>query len=137
MSENEDVKLLWDFSIQTDNVIPTRRLDIVLSEEERVHDHRCCSPCRLSDLEQGRGEIDKYTELAWELMRIWKVQISGVPIVIGALGTITTRHKGLLSRLEDSCKTCIILNNPESQFVCPFDTKIDNKKREKLRTTAT
>ena len=38
-------------------------------------------------------KIDKYTELAWELRRIWKVQTRVLPVVIEALRTITTRHK--------------------------------------------
>ena len=44
-------------------------------------------------------KIDKYTELAWELRRIWKVETRVVPVVIGALGTITTRHKDFLPEL--------------------------------------
>ena len=44
-------------------------------------------------------KIDKYTELAWELRRIWKVQTRVVPVVIGALGTISTRHKDFLADL--------------------------------------
>ena len=44
-------------------------------------------------------KIEKYTELAWELRRIWKVQSRVVPVVIGALGTITTRHKDFLADL--------------------------------------
>ena len=45
-------------------------------------------------------KIHKYTELAWELRRlIWKVQTRVVPVVIGALGTITTRHKDFLAEM--------------------------------------
>ena len=44
-------------------------------------------------------KIDKYTELAWELKKIWKVQTRVVPVVTGALGTITTTHKDFLADL--------------------------------------
>ena len=42
---------------------------------------------------------DKYFDLARELKKLWNMNVTIVPIVIGALGTIT---KGLLKGLEDS-----------------------------------
>ena len=41
---------------------------------------------------------DKYLDLAKELKKLWNMKVTIVPIVIGALGTIT---KGLLKGLED------------------------------------
>ena len=41
---------------------------------------------------------DKYLDLAREFKKLWNVKVMTVPIVIGALGTIT---KGLLKGLED------------------------------------
>ena len=41
---------------------------------------------------------DKYPDLARELKKLWNMKVTIVPIVIGALGTIT---KGLLKGLED------------------------------------
>ena len=32
---------------------------------------------------------DKYLNLAWELTKLWKLKVMVVPIVIGALGTVT------------------------------------------------
>ena len=40
----------------------------------------------------------KYLDLARELKKLWNMKVMIVPIVIGALGTIT---KGLLKGLED------------------------------------
>ena len=40
---------------------------------------------------------DKYLDLARELKKLWNMKVTIVPIVIGALGTIT---KGLLKDLE-------------------------------------
>ena len=42
---------------------------------------------------------DKYLDLARELKKLWNMKVTIVPIVIGAIGTIT---KGLLKGLEDS-----------------------------------
>ena len=41
---------------------------------------------------------DKYLDLARELKKLWNMKVTIVPIVIGALGTITNR---LLKGLED------------------------------------
>ena len=41
---------------------------------------------------------DKYLDLARELKKLWNMKVTIVPIVIGALGTIS---KGLLKGLED------------------------------------
>ena len=40
---------------------------------------------------------DKYPDLAWELKKLWNMKVTVIPIVIGALGTVT---KGLLKGLE-------------------------------------
>ena len=42
---------------------------------------------------------DKYLDLARELKKTWNMKVTFIPIVIGALGTVT---KGLLKGLEDS-----------------------------------
>ena len=45
-----------------------------------------------------REKKDKYQNLAKELKKMWNMKVTIVPIVIGALGTVT---KGLLKGLED------------------------------------
>ena len=41
---------------------------------------------------------DKYLDLARELKKLWNMKMTFIPIIIGALGTVT---KGLIKRLED------------------------------------
>ena len=41
---------------------------------------------------------DKYIYLAWELKKLWNMQVTIIPIVIGATGTVT---KGLIKGLEE------------------------------------
>ena len=41
---------------------------------------------------------DKYFDLARELIKLWNMKVTIVPIIIGAFGTVT---KGLLKRLKD------------------------------------
>ena len=35
VTEKEQVKILWDFEIRTDHIIPARRLDIVVTDKEQ------------------------------------------------------------------------------------------------------
>ena len=46
-----------------------------------------------------REKKDKYLDLAWELKKIRNMKLTVIPVVIGALGTVT---KGLIQGLEDS-----------------------------------
>ena len=91
----------WDFNIQTDHLIPARRPDlkIINYKKKRIckivdfaipADHRI----NLKECEKK----DKYLDLARELKILWNMKVTIVPIMIGALGTIT---KGLLNGLED------------------------------------
>ena len=40
---------------------------------------------------------DKYVDLARELQKLWNMKVTFIPVVIGALGTVT---KGLIKRME-------------------------------------
>ena len=91
----------WDFNIQMDHLIPARRPDLIIINKKKKRtckivdfavpaDHRI----KLKECEKK----DKYVDLAWELKKLWNMQVTIIPIVIGAFGTVT---KGLLKGLED------------------------------------
>ena len=98
--ENNTHKILWDFDIRTDHIISARRPDlIIINKTKRTYkivdfavptDHRI----KLKEFEKK----DKYLDLARELKKLWNTQVTIIPIVIGAFGTVT---KGLLKGLED------------------------------------
>ena len=93
-------KLLWDFNIQTDHLIPARRQDlIVINKNKRI--------CKIVDFAvpvdhrinlKECAKKDKYLDLAREMKKLWNMKVAIIPIVIGAFGTII---KGLLKGLED------------------------------------
>ena len=99
-AENDTDKVLWDFNIQTDHLIPARKPDLIIINKKKGTckifdfgipvDHRI----NLKECEKK----DKYLDLARELKKLWNMKVTIVPIVIGALGTIT---KGLGKGLED------------------------------------
>ena len=98
--ENDSHKLLWDFNMQTDPLIPARRPDlIIINKKKRI--------CKIVDFAVPADhwinlkeceKKDKYIDLARELKKLWNMKVTIVPIVIGALGTIA---KGLLKGLEE------------------------------------
>ena len=93
-------KLLWDFNIQADHLIPARRPDLkIINKEERISkivDFAVPADNRINLKECAKK--DKYIDLAREVKKLWNMNVVIVPIMIGALGTIT---KGLLKGLED------------------------------------
>ena len=91
--ENEMHKLLRDFGIQTDHRVSARRPDQVIINKTRA--------CRIVDFAvsadygvklKENEKKDKYLDLAWELKKLWNMKVTVVPVVIGAIGTVT---KGL------------------------------------------
>ena len=97
---NATHKLLWDFNIQTDLLIPTRRPNLIIINKKK----RTCKIVDFAVPAYHRIKLkecekkDKYLDLARELKKLWNVKMTIIPIVIGAFGTVT---KGLLKRLED------------------------------------
>ena len=70
--ENEDYKILWDFSVQTDHVREAQRPDLVVVDKKE----RSCKITDFAVLGDGRIEekekdkIEKYQELGRELQKI-------------------------------------------------------------------
>ena len=101
--ENASHKLLWDFYIQTDHLIPTSRPDLIIINNKKKKKRTCkivyfAVPAdhriKLKEWEKK----DKYLDLARELKKLWNMQVTIIPIVTDAFGTVT---KGLLKGLED------------------------------------
>ena len=98
--ENAMQKLLWDFNIQTDHLILTRRPDLIIINKKK----RTCKIVNFAVLADHRIKLkecekkDKYLDLARELKKLWNMQVTIIPIVIDVFGTVT---KGLLKGLED------------------------------------
>ena len=84
--EKEGHKLLWDFNIQTDPLIPARRPHLIIITKKK-------SICNIIDIAVPADhrinlkeceKKDKYLDLARELKKLWNMKVTIVPIVIGA-----------------------------------------------------
>ena len=88
--ENNTHKFLWDFDIDTDHLILARRPDLIINKKKRI-----CKIVDFSVLVDHRIKLkecekkDKYLDLARELKKLWNMQVTIIPIAIGAFGTVT------------------------------------------------
>ena len=93
--ENDSHKLLLDFNIQTDHLILARKPDLIIINKKKrtckIVDFAVQVHHRINQKESEKK--NKYLDLARELKKLWSMQVTVIPIVIGAFGTIT---KGLL-----------------------------------------
>ena len=99
--ENDSHKLLWDFNIQTDHLIPARRPDLIIINKKNENLKNCrlyCSGGPLNKSEGKRKKKDKFLDLARELKKLWNMKVTILLIVFGVFGTVA---KGLLKGLED------------------------------------
>ena len=102
VTENENFKILWDFTIQCDHTIEARRPDIVVvvkvKKEAMIIDVAIPGDTRVCDKEQEK--IEKYSLVKDIIARLWQMKkVIMIPIVVGALGTITTKFKKYIESL--------------------------------------
>ena len=100
--ENNAYKLKRDFDIHNDHLISARRPDRII-----INNNKKKRTCKIVDFAVPTDhrikmkeceKKDKYLDLARELKKLWNMQMTIIPIVIGAFGTET---KGLQKGLED------------------------------------
>ncbi|XP_067039903.1 uncharacterized protein [Acropora muricata] len=89
--ENDHVKLLWDFNIQTSTYIQARRPDVfaVAREKKTCNNIDIAVPVDTGIVEKEKEKVEKYQDLRREVARLWNVKAKVVPIVVGALGAVT------------------------------------------------
>ena len=83
-----------------DHLSSARRPDLIIINKKK----RTCKIVNFAVPADHRIKLkecekkNKYLDLARELKKLWNMQVTIIPIVIGAFGTVT---KGLLKELED------------------------------------
>ena len=92
--ENEEVKLLLDFTIQTDCEIHHRRPDIVVQIKKAKEKNI------VKVLQKETEKYEKYQDLAREIKRIWESKGRVVPLAVGAVGAVGSVSKKLAGHLE-------------------------------------
>ena len=110
MLENEDYKLLRDFSVRTDHEIGARRPDLVIIDKRD-------KSCQIIDVaipednrvrEKEDEKVEKYQDLAREVRKMWGVRTKVIPVVVGALGSIPLRLNDNLRAIEVGIPVALI-----------------------------
>ena len=83
------MKLLWDFTIQTDRHSPHNRPDIVCVSLTKKHafliDIAIPGDSRIS-----QKKYQRYTDFKIEIQKMWLMSASAVPVVLGLLDLVST-----------------------------------------------
>ena len=84
VQENDAHKLLWDFNIQTDHLIPAKRPDLIIINKKKTKKQKQNRICKIVDFAvpadhrinlKENEKKDKYLDLARELKKncgTWK-----------------------------------------------------------------
>ena len=108
---HENIKLLWDFNINTDYKIQHRRPDIVVelksNKECLIIDIAVPGDNRIKQKEQEK--IEKYQDLKRETARLWgHRKVSVIPVVVGALVCVTKDAEQHLEKIGIKVRTELI-----------------------------
>ena len=90
--ENEQIKVPWHINIQCDNLIETRRPDLIVidKKEQKGIIIDIAVPADVRVEEKEKGNVEKYQDLKKEIRRLWKMRnVEMVPVVVGALGSVS------------------------------------------------
>jgi len=96
--ENSDVKILWDYTIQTGSSLPHNRPDITFIDKQKAEtkfiDVAIPGDSRIS--QKSVEKRDRYHDFSVIVSRLWNTSTSVVPVVVGALGSIPSNlHQSL------------------------------------------
>ena len=82
------MKVLWDFEIWRDKIIPTKRPDIVVIDKKTrtttIIDIAVPLDWKLKDKEDEK--ILKYQDLRMEIQKLWNTEAKLIIIIVGSLG---------------------------------------------------
>ena len=87
--ENDSCKILWNFTVQTNHFITARMPNMIFIDKKHyeclINNFAIPYDTRVDDKEVE--QIEKYSDLARELKKVWNRKVILVPLVVGALGT--------------------------------------------------
>ena len=91
VTENDRCTILWDFGINTDRRIPANRPDIIIKDkmEKKCYLIDMSVPGDSNVIAKEYEKRSKYKDLEIEIQRMWKMKTTVLPIVVGALGTMS------------------------------------------------
>ena len=87
--ENDVIKVLSDFDIQTDKHVTSNRPDIVIVDKKEKSLIDVSIPDDMNIVSKRIEKIEKYANLSIELKELWGMKtVETIPLVIGCTGTV-------------------------------------------------
>jgi hypothetical protein len=94
------VTILWNQQVHTDRTIPNNKPEIIIRDNEK-------RTCMLVDVAisgdrnviKKSEKILKYKDLTIEIQRMWNVNTKLIPVISGAIGTISKSFRKYVSNI--------------------------------------
>ena len=92
--ENETHKIIWDFQIQIDHLIPTERLkDYWRKKKENLPYSGFCLYIELQSKSQRKWKKTQLFRSSQNLRKLWNMRMTVLPVVLGVLETCLVGFK--------------------------------------------
>ena len=105
------ITIYWDLPILTDKMVKFNKPDIVVWDAEKQNAQLIdmSVPQDYNIVKVTAGKITKYKDLAIELKKCWRLKnVTIVPIVIGALGTVCTSFNTHLNSVSENAMPHVV-----------------------------
>ena len=109
--ESGETVVMWDYPITTAKKVGANRPDIVIHDrkEKKAVLIDFSVPYDTNIVEKTAEKITKYRDLEIEIKKCWKLdKVITVPVVIGALGTVSMDHSKYLNIISKNLDPNII-----------------------------
>ena len=80
--ENETLKILWDFEIQTDHLLLARRPNLMIINKKGKPDLYSSVPADNRMKFKENEKRDEFSDLVRELKIIWSIRLTVIPFII-------------------------------------------------------
>ena len=106
--ENDVIKVLWDFNIQTDKHVTSNRPDIVIvdKKEKSLKLIDVSIPNDINIVSKKIEKIEKYANLSIGLKELWGMKtVEIIPLVIGCTGTVDKKFVDYVNKFPVQLST--------------------------------
>ena len=109
--EKENTVVMWDYPIITEKKVGANRPDITIHNRETntaiLVDFSV--PYDMNIMEKTAEKLTKYRDLEIEIKKCWNLKnVRTIPVIIGALGTVSTDHVQYLNLLSKNLNPDIL-----------------------------
>ena len=100
-SHERKIAILWNEQLRTDRTVPNNKQDVIMRDNKQG---TCmlidvAVPADINVIKKEAEYILKYKDLIIEIQHMWNVKAKVIPVIIGAIGTISVPLRQYLSNM--------------------------------------